>query len=128
MMRKAFLVITVILGVVLCVYIWPVPMENMQISAGSNKLNGINWFTLSESAQERIVYDYVNALDSFAMAMPIVGGDTESAWAADTVTYNDTTCKGRAAVFLGEYERHISDAKLHRIRHVLFQCDCWTST
>ena len=85
MMRKAFLLITVILGVVLCVYIWPVPMENMQISAGSNKPNGINWFTLSESAQERIVYEYVNALDSLAMAMPIVGGDTESAWAADTV-------------------------------------------
>ena len=85
MMRKAFLLITVILGVVLCVYIWPVPMEIMQVSAGSNKLNGINWFTLSESAQKRIVYDYVNALDSFAMAMPIVGGDTESAWAADTV-------------------------------------------
>ena len=32
-----------------------------------------------------IVQNYVNALDSFALAMPIVGGDTESTWAADTV-------------------------------------------
>ena len=45
----------------------------------------IEWLSLSQPAQERIVQDYVNALDSFAMAMPIVGGDTESAWAADTV-------------------------------------------
>ncbi|MBO5538086.1 MAG: hypothetical protein J5971_03470 [Prevotella sp.] len=32
-----------------------------------------------------IVQDYVNALDSFALAMPIVGGDAESTWAADTI-------------------------------------------
>ena len=43
------------------------------------------WLSLSPSVQEKIVQEYVNALDSFAMAMPIVGGDTESAWAADTV-------------------------------------------
>ena len=43
------------------------------------------WLSLSPSAQKKIVQEYVNALDSFAMAMPIVGGDTESAWAADTV-------------------------------------------
>jgi hypothetical protein len=41
--------------------------------------------SLSVSAQKRIVLDYVNALDSFALAMPIVGGDTESTWATDTV-------------------------------------------
>lgn len=32
-----------------------------------------------------IVEDYVNAVDSLARAMPIIGGDTESAWTADTV-------------------------------------------
>ena len=43
------------------------------------------WLTLSGAAQEKIVSEYVNALDSFASAMPIIGGDTESEWAADTV-------------------------------------------
>jgi len=32
-----------------------------------------------------IVQEYVNALESFAKAMPIVGGDAESTWAADTI-------------------------------------------
>lgn len=45
----------------------------------------VDWITLSESVQKIIVLDYVNAIDSFALAMPIVGGDTESTWAADTV-------------------------------------------
>ena len=44
-----------------------------------------DWLTLSESVQKSIVLDYVNAIDSFALAMPIVGNDTESTWAADTV-------------------------------------------
>ena len=44
-----------------------------------------DWLTLSESVQKSIVLDYVNAIDSFALAMPIVGSDTESTWAADTV-------------------------------------------
>lgn len=43
------------------------------------------WMSISDSAQKIIVQDYVNALDSFALAMPIIGGDTESTWAADTV-------------------------------------------
>ena len=43
------------------------------------------WLSISDSAQKMIVQDYVNALDSFALAMPIVGGDAESTWAADTV-------------------------------------------
>lgn len=41
--------------------------------------------TLSASKQQELVTNYVNALDSFAMAMPIIGGDIESTWAADTV-------------------------------------------
>ena len=45
----------------------------------------VDWLTLSDSTQKRIVRDYVNALDSFALAMPILGSDTESTWAADTV-------------------------------------------
>ena len=40
--------------------------------------------SISDSAQKMIVQDYVNSLDSFAQAMPIIGGDTESTWAADT--------------------------------------------
>ena len=43
-----------------------------------------DWLSLSDSAQKMIVQDYVNSLDSFAQAMPIIGGDTESTWAADT--------------------------------------------
>jgi len=41
--------------------------------------------TLSELTQKSVIQDYVNALDSFALAMPIVGGDTESMWAVDTI-------------------------------------------
>lgn len=43
------------------------------------------WLSISDSTQKMIVQEYVNALESFAQAMPIVGGDTESSWAADTV-------------------------------------------
>lgn len=46
---------------------------------------GNEWLSFSQPAQKKIVHDYVIALDSFALAMPIVGGDTESTWAADTV-------------------------------------------
>ena len=61
------------------------------ISYGNNQESSLSksasedWLALSDSMQKRIVRDYVNALDSFAQAMPIVGGDTESTWAADTV-------------------------------------------
>ena len=61
------------------------------ISYGNNQESSLSksasedWLALSDSAQKRIVRDNVNALDSFALAMPIVGGDTESMWAADTV-------------------------------------------
>ena len=43
------------------------------------------WLSISDSTQKMIVQEFVNALESFAQAMPIVGGDTESSWAADTV-------------------------------------------
>ena len=56
-----------------------------QAYCNSRKLIDVDWLSLSDSAQKIIVQDYVNALDSFALAMPIVGGDTESTWAADTV-------------------------------------------
>lgn len=56
-----------------------------QAYCNSRKLIDVDWLSLSESAQKIIVRDYVNALDSFALAMPIIGGDTESTWAADTV-------------------------------------------
>ena len=56
-----------------------------QAYCNSRKLIDVDWLSLSDSAQKIIVQDYVNALDSFALAMPIIGGDTESTWAADTV-------------------------------------------
>lgn len=37
-----------------------------------------DWQFFSVSAQKRIVQEYVNSLDSFALAMQIVGGDKES--------------------------------------------------
>ena len=44
-----------------------------------------DWLVISDSAQKSMILENVYALDSFAQAMPIVGGDTESSWAADTV-------------------------------------------
>lgn len=44
-----------------------------------------DWKILSDSAQRQIILDYINTLDSFTLAMPIIGNDTESIWAADTV-------------------------------------------
>lgn len=43
------------------------------------------WLTLSMEAQEKIVNDYVDALDEFAQVMPKFGQDTEAQWATDTV-------------------------------------------
>ena len=60
-----------------------------------------DWLTLSESVQKSIVLDYVNAIDSFALAMPIVGSDTESTWAADTVhTMTQRVREGQQRSFL----------------------------
>ena len=44
-----------------------------------------DWLVISDSAQKSMILEIVYALDSFAQAMPIVSGDTESSWAADTV-------------------------------------------
>lgn len=60
-------------------------MYSIQVYCNSRKSIECDWLSISNSAQKIIVQDYVNALDSFALAMPIVGGDTESTWAADTV-------------------------------------------
>ena len=54
-------------------------------TAISNGVQGEEWVALSPDAQKHIITTYLSALDSFALAMPHVGGDTESAWAADTV-------------------------------------------
>lgn len=43
------------------------------------------WLTLSKEAQEKIISDYVGAIDEFAQVMPKFGQDTEAQWAADTV-------------------------------------------
>ena len=58
---------------------------SIQAYCKSRKSIECDWLYISESAQKIIVQDYVNALDSFALAMPIIGSDTESTWAADTV-------------------------------------------
>lgn len=71
-----------------------------QAYCNSRKLIDVDWLSLSESAQKIIVRDYVNALDSFALAMPIVGGDTESSWAADTVHVKAKRVKEGQRAFL----------------------------
>jgi hypothetical protein len=65
------------------VFLWI--MYCAQAHCNSRKSIECDWLSISNSAQKIIVQDYVNALDSFALAMPIIGGDTESTWAADTV-------------------------------------------
>ena len=52
-----------------------------QAYCNSRKSIECDWLSISNSAQKIIVQEYVNALDSFAQAIPIVGGDTESTWA-----------------------------------------------
>ena len=57
-------------------------------SSNTNKVSAQDspeWLSLSKEAQERIVNDYVDALDEFAQVMPKFGQDTEAQWAADTV-------------------------------------------
>jgi hypothetical protein len=43
------------------------------------------WQPFSTVSQEKILSDYVNALDEFAKVIPIIDDDTEAQWAADTV-------------------------------------------
>ena len=70
---------------VFCLFIFSaISAESLACPQCHNPLE-IDWRYFSLSTQKKIVQDYVHALDSFAIAMPIVGGDTESTWAADTV-------------------------------------------
>ena len=70
---------------VCCLFIFSaISAESLACPQCHNPLE-IDWRYFSLSTQKKIVQDYVYALDSFAIAMPIVGGDTESTWAADTV-------------------------------------------
>ena len=70
---------------VFCLFIFSaISAESLACPQCHNPLE-IDWRYFSLSTQKKIVQDYVYALDSFAIAMPIVGGDTESTWAADTV-------------------------------------------
>lgn len=71
-----------------------------QACCDSKKTINVEWQLLSDSAQKTIVLDYVNALDSFALAMPVIGGDTESAWAADTVHTMAQRVRGRKDSYL----------------------------
>ena len=68
-----------------CLFIFSaISAESLACPQCHNPLE-IDWRYFSLSTQKKIVQDYVYALDSFAIAMPIVGGDAESTWAADTV-------------------------------------------
>ena len=70
---------------VFCLFIFSaISAESLACPQCHNPLE-IDWRYFSLSTQKKIVQDYVYALDSFAIAMPIVGGDAESTWAADTV-------------------------------------------
>lgn len=48
--------------------------------------NDQNQYGLSHSEVHELVGQYTEALDSLAQVMPIIGGDTESNWAADQVS------------------------------------------
>ena len=68
-----------------CLFIFSaISAESLACPQCHNPLE-IDWRYFSLSTQIKIVQDYVYALASFAIAMPIVGGDAESTWAADTV-------------------------------------------
>ena len=66
---------------VFCLFIFSaISAESLACPQCHNPLE-IDWRYFSLSTQKKIVQDYVYALDSFAIAMPIVGGDAESTWA-----------------------------------------------
>lgn len=67
-----------------------------------------NSATMAEDKE--LIKTYVNALDSFAMAMPIIGGDTESYWAADTVH-----CMAKD-ILAGNYDYQKSMTKIYQIQ------------
>ena len=69
------------------------------IACCSSKANKGNALSSSEEqtqatqTQEKIVFDYLEALDGFAQIMPKFGQDTEAEWASDTVHIMATSIK-----------------------------------
>lgn len=57
----------------------------MSCNAKSENQSDGNWSGLNSKTEVEISSKFVNALDSFAIVMPVIGGDDESSWAADTV-------------------------------------------
>lgn len=51
----------------------------------SIKQNSPEWQPTSNESQERIIENYVDALDEFSKVLPIIDDDTEAQWVADTV-------------------------------------------
>ena len=67
------------------------------------KQNAPEWVPLSAETREKVVTDYVEALDKFAQVMPKFGSDTESQWAADTVHAMAASVKQNHSSFLQSY-------------------------
>ena len=51
----------------------------------SIRQNSPEWQPTSIESQERIIENYVDALDEFSKVLPIIDDDTEAQWVADTV-------------------------------------------
>ena len=99
---------------VFCLFIFSaISAESLACPQCHNPLE-IDWRYFSLSTQKKIVQDYVYALDSFAIAMPIVGGDAESTWAAVVVMGTGTwgTIEIRDAVIKACGLRSIADFQL----------------
>ena len=57
----------------------------MSCNTKSQEQSGDRYTGLNSEIEKEICSKYINALHSFAMVMPTIGGDTESIWAADTI-------------------------------------------
>ena len=57
----------------------------MSCNTKSQEQSGDSYTVLNSEIEKEICSKHINALDSFAMVMPKIGGDTESTWAADTI-------------------------------------------
>ena len=57
----------------------------MSCNTKSQEQSGDRYTGLNSEIEKEICSKHINALDSFAMVMPKIGGDTESTWAADTI-------------------------------------------
>ena len=63
-------------------------------NAPKNKMDDSqDWLPISIASQEKIISDYVDALDEFAQVVPLFDDDTEALWAADTVHTMAVTLK-----------------------------------